>query len=364
MKAPSPPPTPNPYAVANAQQLANIETAIANTYLMNIDEDRPDGTVRYEQIGTEEIDTFQYDADGNLTGTTPREIPRFKKTVALTTEGQVQFDQQQQIAIAMNEAALSQAQLLGERWAEPFSLDDLPAHGTAPTMPTIESAFASAGTVIDEIGATDLSAHYATVRDAIDSRIQYQLELDRDARITRLANMGIMPGSEAYTREMFSFDKQSTDARIQAYLAAANEQTRMVRLEETIANFANQAQDQKFRQAMVTVEFANNAVTKKFQIQRELGMFIETLRERALQEFLAERNQVINEISTLMNGGQIQVPQFQPFRAGNISDTPVGEYVYRSAAMDMEKWKQRTEYQQQLMAGMMKLGGSLLMGGM
>jgi hypothetical protein len=361
MKAPSPPETPNPYAVASAQQMANIETAIANSYLANADEVRPDGTVTYEVVGTAEVNTYQYDDAGALIGTTPREIPRFRKTVSLSTEGQTQFAQQQQIAIAMNQAALAQAQALGERWQEAFSLDELPEHGTAPTLPTLSDTAPTPGAIVASIGDADLVAHLEEIRDAIDARLQYQIEIDRDARIVKLANMGIFPGAEAYTREMLAFDRQSNDARTQAYLAAQQEQNRIITLEEKIGNFANAAQEQAFRQGIVVVEFVNNVRTKVFQIQRELGVFVETLRERALQEFLAERNQVINEISALMSGGQVQVPQFQPFRAGHISDTPVGEYVYRSAAMDMQKWQARVEQQQQMTAGLISLGGSLLM---
>ena len=47
MSPPTPPPTPNPYAVANAQQLANIAVAIANTALSNADEEMPGGSVTY-----------------------------------------------------------------------------------------------------------------------------------------------------------------------------------------------------------------------------------------------------------------------------------------------------------------------------
>ena len=50
MKPPKPPPTPDPYETANAQQLANVEVAVANTALMNADEDTPDGFVRFAQI--------------------------------------------------------------------------------------------------------------------------------------------------------------------------------------------------------------------------------------------------------------------------------------------------------------------------
>ena len=99
--------------------------AIASTALQNADEYRPDGQVTFEQIDPITVNTYQYDSSGNLTGTTPREVKRWKKVVALTPDGQTQFSQQQQISISMNRWALGQTQLLESLMAQPLNANDL-----------------------------------------------------------------------------------------------------------------------------------------------------------------------------------------------------------------------------------------------
>lgn len=357
MKAPSPPPTPDPYKTAAAQQMANVEVAVANTALQNADEYRPDGSVVFEEI-PELIPTNTYGADGNITGT--RNIKRWKKTVSLTPEGQTQFSQQQQISIKFNDVALQQANLMQSNLQQPISLGSLTPRQSVPATPTIIDGVVTPGALTETIGSTDLVAHLEATRDAIDFRLQYQIEIDREARITRLANMGIFPGSEAYNRDMLTFDKQSTDARLQAYLAARQEQTRIIQLEQVVGDFRNKTQEQKFNQSLLVIEIANKVTVQRFQVALEAANYVNTLRQGELQEQIAWRAQTVNEISSMMNGGQINVPQFQGFRAGHISDTPVGQYVYQSAAMDMQKWQTKVQSQQSMFGGMMGLFGNLM----
>jgi hypothetical protein len=86
---------------------------------------------------------------------------------------------------------------------------------------------------------------------------------------------------------------------------------------------------------------------------------VNTVRSREMQEAIAERAQALNEISTIKSGGQVNIPQFTQFRPGHISDTPLAQSVYQSAAMDMEKYKLKEQRQQELLGGMIGLAGSL-----
>lgn len=360
MKAPSPPPTPDPYKTAAAQQMANVEVAVANTALQNADEERPDGYVTFEEIPVD-IPTNTYDGSGNITGT--RNIRRWKKISTLTAKGQTQFEGQQDIAIALNTWALAQVGLLADQQLVPISAGDLTARLSPPDAASIDSSDVQAGDLTLTIGSTDLSAHYDAVRDAIDERIQYQIDLDRTRRITALANMGLVPGMDAYDRDLLAFDKQSTDARTQAYLAAAQEQTRIIQTEQMVAGFKNATVETKFRLDTDEIENRNKRRMMAYQALAVAANFVDDRRNNELQEEIAIRAQNINEISSLMHGGKIDIPQFQSFRAGAIDKTPVAESVYQSAAMDMQKWQVRVQQQQAMMGGLLGLGGNLL-GGM
>lgn len=360
MKAPSPPPTPDPYATAAAQQLANVEVAIANTFLSNADEDRPDGSVRWEFTG-DTIDTNTYDSSGNITGTRP--VPKFKKVVSLSPAGVLQYDQQQQIAIAMNTWALAQTGILTQQQLQPVSLDDLTSRLPPPAAAPLDDSLVEPEPLTRQIGTTDLTGHIATTRDAIDARIQWQIEVDRDARIVALSNQGLVPGMPAYDRDLEAFDRQSTDARLQAWLTAQQEQTRIIQTEGMVGTFRNNASEQAFMMASQSIDQRNQRRIAKYQALRDAAEFVSVMRQQELQERLTVRAASINEISSLMHGGQVQIPQFQAFNPGKIDRTPVMDAVYQSAAMDMQKWQMKVQAQQQMFGGILGFAGNM-MGGM
>ena len=360
MKAPKPPETPDPYKTAAAQQMANVEVALANTWLMNADEDNPQGTVRFQTTG-DTIATHTYDANGNITGT--RYVPKFKKTVALTPEGQTQYDQQIDLAIAMNEWALAQTGHLRSLQSTPFATWSLTQHTSPPDAAAIDTSAVSHRPLIQSIGEADLVAHIEAVRDALDDRVQYQIALDRAARITALANQGLVPGMTAYDRDLLAFDRASTDARLRALLEARAEQTRMIQTEAIVAGHHNQTVETEFKLGAAVVDIRNARRTQQYQALADASLFVATRRQQQFQEAIAVRGQNINELSALMHGGQIQIPQFQAFRAGNIDRTPVADSVYQSAAMDMQKWQARVQAQSQMMGGILGFAGNM-MGGM
>lgn len=355
MRAPSPPATPDPYAVAGSQQMANVEVSIANTALMNADEDRPDGTVRFEETA-DEITTNTYDADGLVTGT--RTFNRWKKIVELTDDGQLQYDQQQEIAISLNTWALAQVGILTEQQGVPISLDMLTPRLGLPPAALVDTSVATVPTMVTEIGAADLTAHLATTRDAIDARLQYQIDIDRDNRIAKLAHQGITAGMTAYNRDLYTFDRASTDARLQAYLAAQQEQTRIVQLEGTVGTFKNEGRRSQHEMNETQIEARNKRRMQQYNALADAAQFVSVLRQQELQETISTRAQNVNEISALMHGGQISTPQFQPFQGSRISDTPVAESVYRSHAADVDKWKMKVGQQQAMMGAISSLAGN------
>ncbi len=133
------------------------------------------------------------------------------------------------------------------------------------------------GGVLDQpvdLGTTEQSRIDA--QNALLSRLEPQFQRDRSNLDAQLIARGLTPGSEAYNEGMDQHNRMLTDARMQAVLAGGQEQ-------------AHQAQ----------------------------------LR-------LAERNQPINEISALMSGGQVTVPQFSaPYQQG-IQPAPVADSIWNS----------------------------------
>lgn len=120
---------------------------------------------------------------------------------------------------------------------------------------------------------------------------------------TRLANQGIKAGSDAYGREMTTQNQSRNDAYTQLLLQG---------------------------------------------------------RGQAFQEALAERNQPINEITSLMSGSQVSMPQFMGANIGAIPTTDVGGLINENFNQRMNIYNQQMAQRNNIMGGLFSLGGSLI----
>ncbi len=354
----SPPPTPNGYAIAAAQATANISVAVSQTVLNNADVIAPNGTTTFAQTGSYNIADPQYDTSGNLTGTTTRTIPRWTQTIRLTEKGQSIFDANQDLQLASNQIAASQVTKLQTTLGTVFDGSGLPAMAQGPAAGTLNGTITSPRAVQQAIGS-DTSTEREAAIAAVISRLEFQTNINRDARITALANKGIFAGSEAYENEMRPFDFAATDGRLQAILAGGQEQTRIFAIERSKGEFYNAAQEQDFRQGHIIVDFSNTVALRRFQMLTQVADFINTYRERYLQEMLAIRNQEINEFSTLKTGGQIAIPAFTGFKAGHIDATPLADSVYKSAQIAQQNYQNKVDQQNALVGGIASLVGGI-----
>jgi hypothetical protein len=92
-----------------------------------------------------------------------------------------------------------------------------------------------------------------------------------------------------------------------------------------------------------------------------------TGRAQANQELLTERNQPLNEITALLNGQQIALPQYQQTPQTNVAGTDIGGMIYDSARINQantQAYNQNKQSNYQAgMGGLFGLGSSLLGGG-
>jgi hypothetical protein len=137
------------------------------------------------------------------------------------------------------------------------------------------------------------------------------------------------------------------------------------------ASFANDAQQQAYQQAMERAGFANDAQAQAYQQAMERAGFANTagqqnwsnmnaytdasnaLRGQQLQERQTIRNAPINEISALMGGSQVTVPQFQAYNSPSVNAAPIGDYINQN-------YQARLSNYQNKMSGLFGLGGGLL----
>ena len=171
--------------------------------------------------------------------------------------------------------------------------------------------------------ANDFSADRAAVEKALYDRLSPQMDRARAGLETTLVNQGFQRGTEGFNREMDQAGRNENDARL-----------------------AITGQGLQEQQGLFGMQQAN--------------------RSRSLQEMLALRNQPINEISALMSGGQVSLPNAPTYNAPQIGAAPIGDYTYNNAALQNQQWQtqQQTAAQKQaaLYGALGGIGGAGLYG--
>lgn len=172
-KAPKPP---DPVRTAQTQTQTNIDTAIAQQQLNNVNQVTPWGNLTYTQ-----------------TGTGQNGVPMYTATQTLTPEQQNILDLSNQADTNLAGLAVDQSSRLNDLLSEPVDLSN-------------EATEAR----LFELG-----------RQRLDPLVAQR---DEDLR-TRLANQGIKVGSQAYDREMANFGQSTNDAYNQLLLTGRGQAT-------------------------------------------------------------------------------------------------------------------------------------------
>lgn len=264
MGKPKAPKSPDPKATAAAQTATNVSTALANAQLGNVNQYGPDGSVTYSQNGGQWIT--------DPTSKAKYFIPQYEQTTTLSPEQKAIQDQSNKASLNLGKIAANQSGFLNNYLSKPIDLDN----------EATESRLMELG------------------RARLDPMVAQRGE---DLR-TRLANQGIKAGSDAYAREMGSFNQGTNDAYNQLILNG---------------------------------------------------------RGQAVQEALTERNQPLNEISALMSGSQVSMPTFG---AGtNQPSLPTVDYaglVDQNYQNKLGIYNNQMQQSQGLMGGLFGLGGKLI----
>jgi hypothetical protein len=103
----------------------------------------------------------------------------------------------------------------------------------------------------------------------------------------------------------------------------------------------NAAQQQMYNQAAGAGTFANQAV------------------QQALQQQIALRNQPLNEISALLSGSQVQMPQFQGYSGVSVAPTPYLQAMQAGDAAAMQRYGIQANQAASNMSGLYGLAGQL-----
>lgn len=323
-KPPPPPPPPDFGAAAKEQGAANLETARVQGRLNNPNIVSP--------LGGQTV-TFGANDQPTVTQT-------------LTPQAQATLESQQRTEQALanlGEQGIGTAQnVLGAAF-DP-NLDGLETTiggaGQISKDPNLES-YGSASGLLDTSNVAAMPVNAGTTgQQAIMNRLAPDLERADKATQQRLANQGLVPGGEAFENAMISQNQQKNDLLSQAALhgialdTAANAQGFGQAVQSR--QFGNQAIGQNQQAALAQQQAENAAQNQQYNQLLENARFGNTAQQQSLQQQLALRNQPLNEITGLMSGSQIQLPQFQGYQGSTVAGTPILQGAIAQAQADTD----------------------------
>lgn len=275
-KSSSSPAPPDPAAVAAAQGAANKDAAIAGLESSMIGQETPLGTLSYQKIGTTDA--------GN---------PQYKAITTFSPAQQQLLDLQNQGSLNLGNLGIQQLGRISDAVSTPFSLSSL---GAAPTFD---------------------DAYVQSAKDAILQRNQPQMDRDRQALITSLANQGITdPASAAYMSAIDELNRKQNDFSLGADTAAMA------------------------------------AATQKFGAQ-------EAARQQAIQEYTLGRNAPLSEYAAFMGQSSPTLPQFTSTPTATVQPADITGPTYAGYQGQLSNYNAGLQADAATRGGLFGLGGSL-----
>ena len=127
-------------------------------------------------------------------------------------------------------------------------------------------------------------------------------------------------GVQGLQNQAVGQNQQAALAQQQAALAA---QQQGFGQQVTQQQLGNQAVSQNQQAALQQQQAALAAQNQQYNQLLQGAQFGNTAQQQSLAQQLALRNQPLNEISGLMSGSQIQMPQFQGYQGSNVAPAPI-----------------------------------------
>jgi hypothetical protein len=364
---PDQPTPPNPLVTAAAQTGTNVSTGVANAFLNNVNQNTPSGSLRYDVTGN-------YGWTDPATGST-YQIPTFTSTQSLSP--QQQAIQSQTDAAKMNMAGMANS-LSGNVANElstpfstagapaagnPYGISSLPAAATSfnagnPVQTSLgnygqqQSTFGDAGNITGSYGpgSEGLTGFTQQVQQALMGQINPQLDIQKNQLQQQLADQGIRYAAQqqAYTQAQ-GRGQFANEAQMQNYAQALG-----------AGSFANQAIGQQFGQNAQMATFGNAGLAQQQAQQQAAFNAAQTARNQYMQEQYAQRNQPINEISSLMSGSQVSQPNWLNAPQSQIPTTDVGGLINQNFAQQQQNYQQQSANYNNLIGGVLGLGAGYL----
>jgi len=155
---------------------------------------------------------------------------------------------------------------------------------------------------------------------AAGQNFQQQLAAQQANLARQAQQAGQAQGASAFYNQAQAQAMQQELARQQAQNATQGQQFQQIVQQQEARNAAL---SQRFQQDMARVQAQNAAQQQQYNQAFAQAQFRNTAAQQALAQQAAIRSLPVNEISALLSGGQVSIPQFQGYSGVNIAPPPV-----------------------------------------
>jgi hypothetical protein len=285
--APSAPAAPDYTAAAKETAAGNLDAARAATAANRVNQITPYGNLDY-----------------TISGQDPYGNPTWTAKTSLSDVGQQLLNNQNNTSLGLGSAINAQ---LGQ-------VQNVMGQGFNPNIPQTQTSLGNQGGM----------AGWDKANALLMQRLQPQMDIQQKTLDAKLANQGVVAGTEAYNRAKMGLGMQQNDLLNQSQLTGL------------------QAGQTLFNQGLQGAQFGNQA------------------QQQAYNQALTNYNMPLNTLSALRTGAQVQNPTFQnaPQQATTAGADLLGAASQQYNAA-MGGFNAQQAAQSNLNSGLMGLGGTL-----
>lgn len=319
----------NPYIQAAQQTSAgNLANAQAATSANRVNQNTPFGSVNFAQTGV--------DANGN---------PIWSAT--------------QQLAPGLQNAFQNIQSNVTQSTAKPFDVSQTQQQMANNPLPQFQQIGARPD-LQTSVEGTGMEG-WDKANELMMNRLRPQMEQREDALDAKLANRGIMPGTEAYNRARLALSQANNDLMIQSQLAGSQVQNQLFNQNLNAGRFRNEALTGQNTMGLANLGFNNQANQTNFANQMAQLQASNQARQGNYQQNLAAYNNPLQQLAAFREGTNPNFVNYynQPAVMGpNYSDAYSTSVAQQIAAQNAANAADAARQ-----SGLYSLGSAALMGG-
>lgn len=359
----SAPKAPDYEAAAREQAQSSREVTEQQTWANRPDQYTPFGSQTWSNQQVWDPSTQQY-------------LNRWTQTTNLTPESQAALDSQLRLQRDRSQLGESLTGRMQQEYGSAMDWSGLPQVGGTVGAGNLQSRDLQDQISTDGLPQLDPSQrYYQQANDAIYNqwadRALPQQARDTDAMRTRLYNMGLREGDQAFDVEMQKLQQNQGDAmrqaQYQATIGAGQEAQRMFGMDA-------QARGQLFGERGTQGQFANQAALgefgmdqtggqQNFQQQMASSQYQTQLRQQAIAEAMQRRGFSLNEINALLYGQQVGMPSMPGFNTAQRSEGYQGLMAAQlTGQAELDRFNAQQAATQGMLSGLGSIAGGFMPG--